>query len=140
MKYSSYEEALGSITNDEKYAQERNIVHLCCNSDQNRLYLELKARIEYNSSCYKSNMFAHFRNILNERGYILDSEHIVSEKVDKRYTTQLKDKKLDGFVDLLEVERYDEALLIEAGMSNKYEVDVDKLNDYYRLYDIKYNI
>ena len=46
----------------------------------------------------------------------------------------------DQYDDLLEVEAYDEALLIEAGMSNKYEVDVDKLNDYYRLYDIKYNI
>ena len=97
MKYSSYEEALGTIKNDEKYAKERNIVHLCCNSVQNSLYLELKARIEYNSSCYKSNMFAHFRKILDERGYILDSEHKVSEKVDKEYTTQLKDKKLDEF-------------------------------------------
>ena len=51
-----------------------------------------------------------------------------------------KEDQDDQCDDLLEVERYDEALLIEAGMSNKYEVDVDKLNDYYRLYDIKYNI
>ena len=45
----------------------------------------------------------------------------------------------DQYDDLLEVETYDEALLIEAGVSNN-EVNVDKLNDYYRLYDIKYNI
>ena len=68
MKNSSFEEALGTIKNDEKYAIERDIVHLCCNADQTRLYLELKARIEYKSSCYKSNTFAHFRCILNERG------------------------------------------------------------------------
>ena len=121
MKYSSYEEALGSIKNDEKYAQERNIVHLCCNSDQNRLYLELKARIEYNSSCYKSNMFAHFRNILNERGYILDSEHIVSEKVDKQYTTQLKDKKLDEF---------DIVKKCYANVNEYLKIPDDKVDDY----------
>ena len=97
MKYSSYEEALGTIKNDDKYAQERNIVHLCCDPEQNRLYLELKARIEYNTSCYKSNIFGHFRCILDQRGYILDSEHIVSEKVNKEYTKQLKDKQLDEF-------------------------------------------
>ena len=41
--------------------------------------------------------------------------------------------------DLLEVEKYDDALLIEAGMSN-YVIDIDRLNEYYRLYDLKYNI
>ena len=121
IKYSSYEEALGSIKNDEKYATERNIAHLVCNSDQNALYLELKARIEYNDSCYKSNMFAHFRLILNERGYILDSEHKVSQKVDKEYTTQLKDKKLDEF---------DIVKKCYANVNEYLKVPDDKVDDY----------
>ena len=66
-------------------------------------------------------MFAHFRLILNERGYILDSEHKVSEKVDKEYTTQLKDKKLDEF---------DIVKKCYANVNEYLKVPDDKVDDY----------
>ena len=50
----------------------------------------------------------------------------------------LEDEKEDPD-DLLEVETYGEAISTELGMSNN-EVDVAKSNDYYRLYDIKYQV
>ena len=147
MKYSSYEEALGTIKNDEKYATERNIAHLCCNSQQNSLYLELKARIEYNQSCYKSNIFAHFRSILNERGYILDSEHKVSEKVDKEYITQLKDNKLNEF-DIVKkcyanINEYLKVPDDEVDDYKEFFVDDQLLRDHFRISkfffeDVKY--
>ena len=48
-------------------------------------------------------------------------------------------ENIEDHDDLLEAEKYDEQLLIEAGMSN-YVIDIDKLNMYYKLYNIKYNI
>jgi hypothetical protein len=66
-------------------------------------------------------MFAHFRKILDERGYILDSEHKVSEKVDKEYTTQLKDKKLDEF---------DIVKKCYANVNEYLKVPDDKVDDY----------
>ena len=61
------------------------------------------------------------RPILNERGYILDSEHIVSEKVAKEYTIELKDKKLDEF---------DIVQKCYANVNEYFKIPDDKVDDY----------
>ena len=38
----------------------------------NNQYIELLSKYTYQNYCYSTNKFAHFLNILNQRGFIID--------------------------------------------------------------------
>jgi hypothetical protein len=93
---------------------------------------EIKYSIDDESLVQHNNLY-NFRKSKNNVVY-------ESKKTNNLFLDDEQEDQEDQYDDLLEVETYDEDLLREAGMTSSNIIDVDKLNTYYRLYDIKYNI
>jgi hypothetical protein len=61
-------------------------------------YLEIMAKITFNSECYKTNKFRHFLNILEERGFNIESKRIKTKVIQIRGTIgKIKKDKIDNF-------------------------------------------
>lgn len=64
-KYMNFED----IENETKNLLELNEFELICSTNELNLYIDMLNTINYNEDCYRTNKFAHFKMLLNERGF-----------------------------------------------------------------------
>lgn len=78
-KYHDIEEAKEDILMRDKYG---NSLFTIIDKDMAEEYVNLLARFEYNYDCYNTNKVAHFLNILQGRGVVINRKFMESEDGD----------------------------------------------------------
>ena len=90
-KYHNYKEIEAEIIEYQQYGCK--LFSLCSKDqeEQDKIYLELLARYKYMADCFNTNKFAHFINIMQNRGFIL--KLVFTYTGEKGVASLLKDVK-----------------------------------------------
>jgi hypothetical protein len=93
-KFIDIKETHAYIKKIDDYA----VWEMLSSKEDNDIWMKVMSVIMYNNDCYDTNKFAHFRNLLQQRGVILDSKMgqtgmSVLSKMKKDY----KDEQLENF-------------------------------------------
>lgn len=116
-------------------------------------YQNLLNRYTYNSYCYESNKFAHFRTLLIERGFKLELNNMFIRQTDrtvKQLKKEMKQEKTDNF-DVSKYQKIHDILKVPADhieQFKEYYIDQFKLKKHFNLMnmihqsteDLKYNL
>ena len=101
----------------------------------NNQYIELLSKYTYQNYCYSTNKFAHFLNILNQRGFIIDYKYEKTSKDISKELKELKQEKKDNFdVSSPQVEKINEYLKIPEDEIDTYKdlfLDKSKLDEHF---------
>ena len=87
----------------------------------NNQYIELLSKYTYQNYRDNTNKFAHFLNILNQRGFIIDYKYEKTSKIFSKELKELKQEKIDNFdFSLPQVEKINEYLKIPVDQINRW--------------------
>lgn len=86
-------------------------------------YLEILSYIQFNKDCYSTNKFAHFLNIIEERGFIVDKKRVKTIQNEVRQQIKIDNKdKLEAFkFEDYQTSPIQQILRLDEETANKYK-------------------
>ena len=100
---------------------------ILCSKDENIFYLKILMYIRYNDDCYQTNKFSHFKNLLNQRGFIDSTNYLRTDKTAmSKAEKDLKQNQEDNFDP--KDSKYDKVKEILDLHNNE---DIEKYKDYF---------
>ena len=96
-KYEDVEECKNAMISGVNQFKNQGFKNCCSNTEMENNFNELVINFEYTRDCYNTNKFAHFLNILRNRGFILKYTHQKSTGMGNKISKEYKEQKIENF-------------------------------------------
>jgi len=88
-EYNTFQDCVDDTNDIKKWCEKNDYLHQDFQYETNKMYTEIFNRFKYDEDCYSTNPSAHFRKIIKDRGFKINTQIHQSKKIDQK----LKDDK-----------------------------------------------